>query len=193
MCYCHSPIMPPLAANRGPFCRHSRPPQIIMNAFSRLSAVPHRMHNEARAPHVIATCKYCGHAGHLVGIDFDCSPFVERDFPQIASLWKGNWIKTVSNEQDIGAHHKIRASNGAGLSSSGAVRFSQFHADAPHASYISRSIPLQRRRIYQEKKTRAFLERVAVLFSAAGHIGEVTTVDAGGLNCAATNRRAQTI
>src|SRR5690606_23276994 len=101
-------------------------------------------------------------------------------------------IEAIRGENDVGAHDEFGIGNNARFAASARVGFAEFHANTTNAADFS-IVPFDSNWIGEERKLRAFFNRVLIFLFAARHVGEVAAINAGRFERAAANGRAQTI
>ncbi len=80
-----------------------------MNGRGGAAAIAHCPNDQIGTTDEVSAGKYASDAGHLILVNYDASPFVDRDLIGIAGGKNGDGIETVGDEHDDRSQLKIRS------------------------------------------------------------------------------------
>jgi hypothetical protein len=95
-----------------------------------LAGVADGVGDEAGAADEVAAGEHAGHAGHLLGVDDDGAPVVDRDPGEVAAGRERGGFEAVGDEHDVGGLVNSEPATGTGLRRAAGVGRAEFHAHA---------------------------------------------------------------
>src|SRR5690349_13622268 len=98
------------------------------------------MHDQAWSAYRVAAGKNSWLAGHLICIHYECSPIVDSYFGKIALRRKGNWIKPVGNQQNVGGDGELRTGHRLRFAPARCIRSAKLHPNAADSGDLAGAV-----------------------------------------------------